>query len=118
MYYPDTEMAIHDAKTAAFMQVEEVSQCCGTSITIEENMAEALTTHTVLSVTGCVRFFKIHPLFVESMSFVSSCLLEPHELIIVSVKLGNRYPDILAGGGHEILHHSQRNFLTAEWRIV
>ena len=53
-----TEMAIHDAKTAAFIQVEEVSQCCGTSITIEENMAEALTTHTVLSVTGCVRFFK------------------------------------------------------------
>ena len=55
-----TEMAIHDAKTAAFIQVEEVSQCCGTLITIEENMAEAHTTHTVLSVTGCVRFFKIH----------------------------------------------------------
>ena len=107
-------MAIHDAKTAAFMQVEEVSQCCGTSITIEENMAEALTTHTVLSVMGCVRFFKIHPLFVESMSLVSSCLLEPHELIIVSVKLGNRCTDILAGGELEILHQSQRNSVTVQ----
>ena len=54
-----TEMAIHDATTAAFLQVEEVPLCCDTTIT-EGTMAEELTTHTVLSVTGCVRFFKIH----------------------------------------------------------
>ena len=53
------EMATHDENTAAFTRVRRIIKCCGTSIT-EENMAEELTTHTVLSVTGCVRFFKIH----------------------------------------------------------
>ena len=52
-----TEMAIHDANTAAFTQVEGVSQCCNTSTT-EENMAEVHTTHALRSVTGCVRFSK------------------------------------------------------------
>ena len=51
------EMDIHDDNTAAFTRVGRSITCRGTSIT-EENMAEAHTTHTVLSVTGCIRFLK------------------------------------------------------------
>ena len=45
-----TEMAIHDATTAAFLQVEEVSLtlCCDTTIT-EGTMALKHTPHTLSS---------------------------------------------------------------------
>ena len=52
------EMAIHDENPAAFTRVGRSIKCRGTSLT-QENMAEELTTHTVLSVTGCFRFLNL-----------------------------------------------------------